>query len=81
MKGETCLPVIADVSHGLRDDALEIEDTRQQVKKLQSTGLPVQWVELDKEHEIEEEVEMPLIRHWVRQRYRRPTIKSPRRGL
>lgn len=52
-------------THGRQDDVLKIEETKFGVEKLQDAGLKVRWVELDKEHVLEER-EYPIIRSWVR---------------
>jgi phospholipase/carboxylesterase len=52
-------------THGRQDDVLPLEETRYGVEKLKDVGLKVQWVEMDKEHTLEDE-EYPLIRKWVR---------------
>lgn len=58
------------LTHGTEDDALEIEETRRGVKLLKNSGLSVDWVEFEKDHEIDDEEEIPLIRRWIRQQYR-----------
>lgn len=53
------------MTHGFKDDILKIQDTKFGVEKLQDAGIKVQWVELDKDHVLEDD-EYPLIRKWVR---------------
>ncbi len=53
------------MTHGHRDDILNIEDTRYGVRKLKNAGVPIDWVELNKKHTFVEE-EYPIIRKWVR---------------
>lgn len=54
-------------THGHRDDVLKLEETKFGVDKLKDAGLKVKWVELDKEHVLEEN-EYPIIRAWVREK-------------
>ena len=54
------------LTHGTRDEALDIDVTRQQVAQLKSRGLPVNWCEYDKDHEIDEVREIPRIRDFIR---------------
>lgn len=54
-------------THGRKDDVLKLNDTKFGVEKLKDAGLQVKWVELDKDHVLEES-EYPLIRSWVRQK-------------
>lgn len=53
-------------THGRQDDVLKIDETKFGVGKLKAAGLKVNWIELDKEHVLEES-EYPLIRSWVRE--------------
>lgn len=53
------------LTHGLRDEALAIDETRNHVHKLLLAGLPVTWKEFNKDHEIDEELELPFIRRWI----------------
>lgn len=59
------------MTHGHRDEILDIEDTRYGVNKLKNAGVNIDWVELDKSHTFEEK-EYPLIRQWVRNKLRYP---------
>jgi phospholipase/carboxylesterase len=51
-------------THGTKDKILPIETTRFGVRKLQSAGLNVNWIELNKRHTFEQQ-EMPLIKKWL----------------
>jgi phospholipase/carboxylesterase len=53
------------LTHGKRDDALAIEETRRDVARLKDAGIRVQWKEFNKEHEIEETRELPFLRRWI----------------
>lgn len=53
-------------THGHQDDILPLEETKYGVEKLKDAGLKVQWVEMEKEHTLEE-TEYPIIRKWVRE--------------
>ncbi len=52
-------------THGRKDDVLPIEETKFGVEKLKTLGLPIDWIESDKKHVIEED-ELPKIRRWIR---------------
>ena len=54
-------------THGYQDDVLPLEQTKFGVEKLKQVGLRVDWVEMDKEHTLEEK-EYPLIRKWVKEK-------------
>ena len=56
------------MTHGLRDDALPIEETRADVAKLRTAGLKFLWKEFDKDHEFEEKKELPFLQRWVQKR-------------
>ncbi len=53
------------MTHGTKDDALEIEETRAHFKKMKSAGLRVQWQEFEKDHDIDMQEEVPFIREWL----------------
>ena len=53
------------LTHGVKDDALDIESSRICAKKLKDAGLPIKWMEFDKDHEIDEEEEVPFIQKFV----------------
>ena len=55
------------MTHGFKDDVLDISETKFGVKKLKDAGLAIDWVELNKKHVFEEE-EYPIIRRWIRDR-------------
>lgn len=54
------------MTHGKRDDALSITESREDHARLKEAGLRVRWKEFDKDHEIDEEHELPFLRRWVR---------------
>lgn len=54
------------MTHGFDDVDIPIEETRAQVKKLQKHGIGVEWLEMNKGHEVETEHEAPLLGDWVR---------------
>lgn len=54
------------MTHGLRDDVLNIDTTKYGVQKIKDAGVKVEWVELNKEHTLEVE-EYPIIRRWVQE--------------
>lgn len=53
-------------THGHQDDVLPLAETKFGVEQLKKAGLHVDWVEMDKEHVLEE-TEYPMIRKWVRE--------------
>jgi phospholipase/carboxylesterase len=54
-------------THGHQDDVLPIDETKFGVEQLKEAGLNVKWVEMDKEHVLEEK-EYPIIRKWIREK-------------
>ncbi len=56
------------ITHGTLDDALSIDETRLDVKKLIDAKLPIEWKEYKKDHEIEPRREIPYMRRWVLER-------------
>lgn len=52
-------------THGTKDDVLPIDDTRFGVDQLEEVGFSVKWIEMEKDHVLEDS-EYPLIRSWVR---------------
>jgi phospholipase/carboxylesterase len=44
---------------------LKLDETKHGVDKLRDVGFDVEWIELDKDHDLTDE-EMPMIRKWVR---------------
>lgn len=53
-------------THGTKDDVLPIEDTKFGVEQLEEAGFEVKWVEMEKEHVLEDG-EYPIIRSWIRE--------------
>ena len=58
------------ISHGRQDEDLLLEETYPSVIAMQKAGLPIDWMEFNKEHEIDDRVELPQIRKWLRAHYR-----------
>lgn len=56
------------ITHGRFDDMLPIETTREQVALLRAAGIPVAWHEFDKDHTIDPDDELPLLRRWFARR-------------
>jgi phospholipase/carboxylesterase len=54
------------MTHGLEDMDIPIEETRSQVKRLQKNGFSVEWLEMNKGHEVETQFEAPMLGGWVR---------------
>lgn len=61
-------------THGTKDDVLPIETTKLGAKKLLSEGMKVKWVEMEKDHVLEDS-EYPIIRNWVKSKLE--TFKKP----
>lgn len=53
-------------THGHKDDVLPLDETKFGVDKLKDAGLVIEWIELEKDHSLQEE-EYPIIRRWIRQ--------------
>jgi phospholipase/carboxylesterase len=53
------------LTHGVNDTALDIKTSRRHAQKLIDCGLPLKWLEFQKDHEIEAEEEVPMIRQFV----------------
>lgn len=55
------------LTHGYRDDVLPYQETKFGVEKLKDRGLDVQFVSLNKKHDMIDE-EFPIIKRWVREK-------------
>lgn len=60
------------VTHGTRDEVLDIERTRSQIVSLKAGGLPVDYREYSKGHTIDLREEFPMIRKWILDGIREP---------
>ena len=60
------------VTHGLYDDLLPVQRTHEQIQRLQAAGLPIEWYEFPKEHSIDPDDEIPLLRRWIAARWNEP---------
>ncbi|MEO0336557.1 MAG: hypothetical protein AAF202_09185, partial [Pseudomonadota bacterium] len=79
------------MTHGFEDEDIPIEETRAQVKRLQRNGMQLEWLEMNKGHEVETQFEAPMLGAWVRTqvkksltsqaRLHRRKKKLPARGL
>lgn len=65
------------VTHGVFDEDLPMLETREHVEKLKAAGLNILWKEFNKAHEIDEEIETPFIRQWVKAQINRTASKEP----
>ncbi len=54
------------MTHGRQDEALSIVETREHIAQLWAAGIPLQWREFDKEHEIDGHREIPFLRRWLK---------------
>lgn len=68
------------MTHGWHDDALDIEVTRAHIRRLQAIGLPVEWQEFAKGHEIEATKEIPFLRRWIKSKAVGRAASLPARG-
>ncbi|HEY4951858.1 MAG TPA: hypothetical protein VII71_00555, partial [Verrucomicrobiae bacterium] len=57
------------VTHGPFDPVIPFDPVRQQVQKLKSAGLNIEWREFPKAHTIHGEEEIAVIREFVRAGY------------
>jgi phospholipase/carboxylesterase len=57
------------ITHGTSDPVIPIERTRPQIPPLKAAGLNVEWREFAKVHTIQGEIEMAVIREFVRAGY------------
>ena len=56
-------------THGTRDPMIPCAEVRAQVNALQRAGLQIEWREFAKEHTIESEQELALIRDFIAKRF------------
>jgi phospholipase/carboxylesterase len=56
------------LTHGFQDDILKYSDTKFGVEKLVDAGLDIEFVSLNKKHDLEEE-EYPIIRRWIKEKF------------
>jgi phospholipase/carboxylesterase len=57
------------LTHGTQDPLIPIQDVRPQIAVLKNAGLQIDWREFVKPHTIAGEVELAVIREFVRNRY------------
>lgn len=67
------------MTHGFSDVDIPIHETRAQVKKLQASGISVEWLEMEKGHEVETDFEAPILGSWVRRMYEKSLPRRSRR--
>ncbi len=56
-------------THGSHDSMLDSKVTHQQVEALQKMGIRAEWAEFAKDHTIDMEEEVPMIRHFLREAF------------
>ena len=66
------------MTHGFADEDIPIEETRAQVKRLQKNRFNVEWLEMNKGHEVETQFEAPMLGNWVRTRVEDSLAKMAR---
>lgn len=54
------------MTHGYRDDILPYQETRFGAEKLVDCGLDLEFISLNKKHDMVDE-EFPIIKRWVRE--------------
>lgn len=54
------------MTHGFKDQDIPLSEARADARRLQSMGLPVQWFEFSKGHEMDSEFEGPFLGNWIR---------------
>lgn len=54
------------MTHGFKDKDIPLSEAHADVRKLQSAGLPIQWFEFAKGHEVEIEFEAGFLGNWLR---------------
>jgi len=57
------------ITHGTLDPMIPISSVRQQINTLKSAGLSIEWQEFEKAHTIAGELEISVIRNFIRDRY------------
>ena len=57
------------ITHGNYDPLLPLAKTRTQMERLRAAGIPIEWHEFPKEHTIDFEEELPLLRRWIAARF------------
>lgn len=57
------------ITHGTNDPLLPIDQVRGQIETLRKAGLKIQWQEFVKEHTIAGEMELALVRRFIRESY------------
>ena len=57
------------ITHGTLDPMIPISSVRQQINTLKSAGLHIEWQEFEKAHTIAGELEISVIRNFIRDRY------------
>ncbi|MCB0411373.1 MAG: serine esterase [Bdellovibrionales bacterium] len=57
------LPAI--MTHGFEDREIPLREAQLDRQRLQKAGIRVEWLVMDKGHEVDEEIESPLIGRWI----------------
>ena len=58
------IPMI--MTHGFKDKDIPLKEAYADMRKLQSVGMPVQWFEFNKGHEVETDFETSFLGNWLR---------------
>lgn len=54
------------MTHGFKDQDIPLSEAHADVRKLQSAGIPIQWYEFMKGHEVEVDFEASFLGNWIR---------------
>ncbi|MCZ6647220.1 MAG: hypothetical protein O7B79_13395, partial [SAR324 cluster bacterium] len=57
------------ITHGHHDPLLPLYRTRNMMDQLRQWGIPIEWHDYPKEHTIDMEEELPLLRNWIGGRF------------
>ncbi len=57
------------ITHGHHDPLLPLHRTRGMMDQLEAWGIPIEWHDYPKEHTIDFEEELPLLRRWIAARF------------
>ena len=54
------------ITHGTTDPLLPLKETKSNIDQLSTAGVNIQWEVFEKEHTIQGETEMNVVRHFVK---------------
>lgn len=65
------------ITHGFFDDVIPLEGVRHNVDELHAARLPIEFREFNKDHGIDDEIEIPFIRSWVMKFWKSKSARRP----